>query len=168
MVHILSTIDTATTSIIATESEATVDCDGELNTLHQAEELYLSDPNENPLFFTVYKAFSCLMDVYMCMSHIPFDGNIYGQLCRQFLLLYKAIGAKAADPFWKIKPKFHLMQELGEFMSVELGSPEHFWAYKDESYVGFIAQIATSRGGQNNAGTTPNRLIQRVRALTAE
>jgi hypothetical protein len=134
----------------------------------QAEELYLSDPNENPLFFTVYKAFNCLMDIYMCMSHIPFDANIYGQLCRQFLLLYKAIGANFKDPFWKIKPKFHLMQELGEFMSAELGSPEHFWAYKDESYVGFIAQIASSRGGQNNAGTTPNRLIQRVRALTVE
>jgi len=38
MMHILSIciqLTHATTSIIATESEATVDCDGELNTLHE-------------------------------------------------------------------------------------------------------------------------------------
>ena len=40
-----------------------------------------------------------------------------------------------------------------------------FWAYKDEDFVGFIAELAESRGGGHNVLTTPTRTQQRYKAL---
>eukprot|EP00974_Lingulodinium_polyedra_P027846 2689942-Lingulodinium_polyedra.AAC.1 len=42
----------------------------------------------------------------------------------------------------------HTFQELGEFHTEDLGNPGLCWAYKDESFVGFIAELAKSRGWQ--------------------
>eukprot|EP00974_Lingulodinium_polyedra_P126470 11198363-Lingulodinium_polyedra.AAC.1 len=58
-----------------------------------------------------------------------------------------------------------MFQELGEFQTEELGNPRLFWAYKDESFVGFIAELAKSRGGGSVASTTPLKVVQRYRAL---
>ena len=94
---------------------------------------------------------------------------------------------------WRAKPKLHLVQELGEYMTEEVGNPRDFWNYADESFVGsgrggwrggrerrekkqkqdwrygveerFIAQLALSRGGARAAGTTPHAVIERYRAL---
>ena len=121
---------------------------------------------DTPFSNTVLACFSALMDVYMTISTEPFMPEILAKVTRKFLLLYGALlKATDNDMEWKIKPKFHLMQELGEFMSFELGNPRNCWAYKDESLVGFIADVAASRGGANNPGTLPNRVVDRVRAM---
>ena len=68
---------------------------------------------------------------------------------------------------WRVKPKMHLFQELGEFQTDELGDPMSFWAYRDEDYVGLIASVGFSRGGANNATTAPERIIDRLRILSS-
>ena len=68
--------------------------------------------------------------------------------------------------FWRVKPKLHIFQELGEFQTWTHWQPLDFWCYADESFVGFISEIARSRGGQDNVSTAPLRTVQRYRALT--
>ena len=65
------------------------------------------------------------------------------------------------------KPKFHLFSEMGEYQSAELGNPRHFWAYADESFVGFVSTLAASRGGGHTASTLPERTIARYRIMNA-
>jgi hypothetical protein len=64
-----------------------------------------------------------------------------------------------------MKPKVHLFQELCQYISFTHGSPEQFWAYKDESWCGEMAKSAQRRGGQESVTTVPERLLQRFRAL---
>ena len=66
---------------------------------------------------------------------------------------------------WQVKPKFHLFIHLAEQQTVDTGDPSSFWACKDEDFVGFIGDIATSRGGQRVATTTPVNVCKRYRAL---
>ena len=114
------------------------------------------------------KCFSSLMDIYSHMSS-GFDPEGLKQATRNFLLFYKALSHEAQDEkFWKVKPKFHMVQELGEYTALEAGNPRDFWCYMDEDFVGFIAQVAMSRGGRQGPSTLPCRVVDRVRAMVAE
>ena len=58
-------------------------------------------------------------------------------------------GAKANNIVaWKIQPKLHMMQELLEYQSFELGNPRGYWEYHDEDFVGQVAKIAVRKGGR--------------------
>jgi hypothetical protein len=115
---------------------------------------------------TLLGCFSALLDCYQCMGHRPFESSVCADSCRRFLMLYKSLGNNASESWaWLVKPKFHMVQELCEYMTEEIGNPSNFWAYRDESFVGFIAEVGMSRGGKNNAETTPGRVVKRYRAL---
>ena len=118
---------------------------------------------------TLLGCFSALLDCYQCMGHRPFESSVCADSCRRFLMLYKSMRNNASDErLWKVSPKFHMVQELCEYMTEEIGNPSNFWAYRDESFVGFIAEVGMSRGGRNNAETTPGRVMKRYRALCTD
>ena len=48
---------------------------------------------------------------------------------------------------WAIKPNFHLLQELVQYQALEHGNPRGLWEYNDEDFVGWVAKMATKRGG---------------------
>ncbi len=56
---------------------------------------------------------------------------------------------------WRIKPKLHMVQEMLEFQSKELGNPRGFWEYLDEDFVGSIAKLAMRKGGANTHFSAP-------------
>ncbi len=45
---------------------------------------------------------------------------------------------------WKMVPKFHLFQHLGEVQEQRFGNPSQWWVYADEDYVGDSIEIAKS------------------------
>ena len=109
------------------------------------------------------RTFAVLYDCYLFVSAIPFDAKAFSDSCRHFLILYASLG-NGEDGFWSVKPKFHMFQELGEFQCVELDmSPQDFWAYKDEDFVGWVAKFAGSKGGPSNASTAALRTITKYR-----
>eukprot|EP00974_Lingulodinium_polyedra_P035515 3408349-Lingulodinium_polyedra.AAC.1 len=59
-----------------------------------------------------------------------------------------------------------MFQELIEYQSQTLGNPKLYWNYADEDYVGWVATIATSRGGPKQAATLAKKVLDRYRAMT--
>lgn len=117
----------------------------------------------------VYQMVSALFDLYMAMSLADYDASMVGTATRKFLVLYESLNKEAQKKgdfnAWRMKPKMHLVQEMGEFQSQELGNPRLFWCYRDESFVGFIATIVSSRGGGGTCHTNPLTAIEKYRAL---
>ena len=66
---------------------------------------------------------------------------------------------------WKIKPKLHMMQELLEYQSFELGNPRGYWEYHDEDFVGQVAKIAVRKGGPSTAKACATAVMASYRAL---
>ena len=111
-----------------------------------------------------------LLDLYMLTSCDEWHAAAATKACRQFLLLYSSLNKQAESRgvgLWRIKPKFHLMQELFETQTPRQGNPRHFWAYKDESFVGLIATIAHPRGGPHTVKSVPVATMNKYRALAA-
>ena len=124
--------------------------------------------NEHSL--TVLRCVSAFMDFYMCLGVSPFPKNQAKLACRNTCIFYCALADEATASginAWKVKPKLHIFQECGEFQTEELGDPQGFWAYADEDYVGFAAEVGESRVGGGNASTATDRIVARVRALSA-
>ena len=119
---------------------------------------------------TVLQCVSRLMDFYVLLSMDPFQPNLAKDAVRHFAVLYSALSKEATDKgqeeLWRVKPKFHMLQELCEYQVFCLGNPKTFWAYKDEDFVGWIAALAFSRGGPKAASTAPKNVLDRYRALT--
>ena len=102
--------------------------------------------------FTVFRCVASLADYYMLMSLDEWKPALAKQACRQFCVLYKALSDEASakynhDVFWRLKPKFHMFQEMAEYPGFVLGNPRTFWNYMDEDFVGWVASMAKSRGG---------------------
>ena len=118
---------------------------------------------------TILKCFSALLDFYMVMSSTPFVQQHAKDACSQFCLHYGALNsaAEANGEFksWVCKPKMHMMQEMAEMMSEEVGNPRLFWCYRDEDFMGWIAEVTKSRGGAAVCSTAPLRVLERFRAL---
>lgn len=120
--------------------------------------------------FTMLQCVSALMDFYMCMGTRPFPAEHARNAVRNCCIFFVSLHEEAESlgkQTWRVKPKMHLFQELGEFQTDELGDPMSFWAYRDEDYVGLIASVGFSRGGANNATTAPERIIDRLRILSS-
>jgi hypothetical protein len=116
---------------------------------------------------TVAAVFDLLFKCAQLCSARPFDQDSLKDHCRKLCLLWSGLEREAqasGSKEWNMKPKAHMFQELCEFVSQDMGTPEHFWTYKDESWCGIIAKSAKKRGGQNNAATIGARLLQRYRA----
>ena len=120
---------------------------------------------------TVARMFHSLVELQRWVSgdHKPYNGETTSLLCRQCCVLYSALHseatAKGKPNLWDLKPKVHLLQELIEYQSVELGNPRFFWCYRDESWCVFWAKASKRRGGANTVSMTPERFLNRYRAL---
>ena len=107
-----------------------------------------------------------LVTFYNTYGQIPYDADKTNESARLCCLLYAQLRDIAVkDQFWKIKPKFHLFQELAECQTYATGDPSLFWCYLDEDFVGLIGKISASRGGKRKATTSPNTVMKKYRAL---
>ena len=118
----------------------------------------------------VYKAMSDmfvhLLAFYNTFGKQPFDKALAVSSARSLCMLYKQLHVHhAPGDLFALKPKFHLFIELAEWQTEEIGDPSRFWCYQDEDFVGWVAKLATSRGGGRSASTTPTNVVARYRAL---
>ena len=125
---------------------------------------------DSPHSLTVVQCASSLMDFYMLMLLNEWHHEEASFACRKFCTLYAALSREAAtsgpgDRFWRVKPKFHMFSELAEYKAPVYGNPSEYWNYMDEDFVGWVAALASSRGGPKSAATTAKNVIDRYRAL---
>eukprot|EP00969_Alexandrium_andersonii_P326929 14446959-Alexandrium_andersonii.AAC.1 len=110
---------------------------------------------------------SALLAFYMSISSETFVPDHAAKACQRFLLLFSSLAREASaagmEKHWAVKPKFHLFAEMAQYQTVEVGNPRSFWAYKDEDFVGWIAGVASSRGGPVSVSSLPLRAIERYR-----
>lgn len=106
------------------------------------------------------------------MGREPYDAQETKAATYNFSNLYSALSQESAAQgnvqSLRVKPKHHLMVELGEYMKHAIGDPSKFWAYQDEDFVGMIAKLALSRGCGRIATTTPLAVFKRYNGLTAQ
>lgn len=105
----------------------------------------------------------------MTLGVDPYPSSVVKNVCRSYCLLSKALHDEAGEAMqspWRIKPKMHMVQELAEYMVDELGDPSSFWAYRDEDFVGFVAEIGSARERVAQADTAARRIMTRIRALS--
>ena len=90
------------------------------------------------------------------------------ETCNRLCLMYSSLGdgTDVKGSSWRVKPKFHMMCELCEYQVEVFGSPEEFWAYADESFVGFVSEFSERRGGGATASTACEGVLNRFRALS--
>ena len=56
-----------------------------------------------------------LVSMYSCLSRDDYSPAALATHCRKFMLLYVELEKHAPAGLWKMKPKFHMAQELCEF-----------------------------------------------------
>ena len=132
-------------------------------TLEVCQALIEFDPCD--LNHEILELFRHLNNFYNTFGQDPFPAKQASESCRLFLLLYREINATTTEDLWKVKPKFHMMAELGGYQVNTSGDPSRFWAYADESFVGLLAKIGSSRGGKRKALTTPTNVLTKYRSL---
>lgn len=119
---------------------------------------------------TILQMVSSLMEFYMLMDCEDVSADLASAAAKKCCLLYAGLSkeslARGADLFWRVKPKFHLWVELAEYQCEYLGNPKLFWAYRDEDFMGWLAQLGESRGGPKQASTAARRILDRWRCLS--
>ena len=126
------------------------------------------EETKSPQDLCVVNLASSLLDFYMCLGTSPFPKKECSAAARKIVNVYTSLSTEAENhgqSAWKKKQKNHMFLELWEYQSTELGDPMTFWTYRDEDFVGLVADIGGSRGGVGRAATTPQRVVDRVRAL---
>ena len=122
-------------------------------------------------FKTVAACASKLLEFYILLDADSWDAGAGRSACRQFCILYESLAKEAVRSgqpmLWRQKPKLHMFQELAEYQAFELGHPARFWTYRDESFVGEVSKMATSRGGPRAAATAARLTLTRFMALSA-
>ena len=99
---------------------------------------------------TVVRCTVSLVELYLHMGMEPYRPQAAADACMAMCQLYGALAREAANAgrlAWVQKPKMHLAQELFEKQAFVLGNPSGFWNYKDEDFMGWISDLAHSRGG---------------------
>ena len=118
---------------------------------------------------TVKAMMANLYNFYILMGSDAYDPQQAGDFARQCCILYTSLReeAEAAGKatLWKVKPKMHMFIEMAEGQSEEAGNPSDFWTYMDEDFMGFIGQMAGSRGGKREVSTTPVNVLKRYKGL---
>ena len=85
-------------------------------------------------------------------------------------LLLRCLGESDAQRWLtgivECQPKLHMMQELHEHQSFLVGSPQKHMEYKNESFCGEVAALATRRGVLTHMHQLPWASLSRYRALS--
>lgn len=85
-----------------------------------------------------------LARVYDCLH--DFSKDTMQEATIRFGLLYKALGEQVGEnKYWRLKPKFHLMMEVGRSGV----NPKASWTYRDEDFGGTCAKMCKRRGGKH-------------------
>jgi hypothetical protein len=117
---------------------------------------------------TMARAFAELCGIYDCIDTEPFPADTCADHSKRLSLLLAALEAEAEQrnvTAWVMKPKVHLMEELLEFQSVQNKiSPRATWTYKDESWNGVLAKMASRRGGVKTPTSVAHATISKYRA----
>ena len=65
---------------------------------------------------------------------------------------------------WHLRPKAHVCQHMVHEKVESFGSPNMFWGYRDEDFVGVVKAIASKT---KHPATLEERMIQKLRILAA-
>jgi hypothetical protein len=103
-----------------------------------------------------------LAKCYESLSAQHFDADSLSRNCRLFCLLYVSLETHAtqtlpASKLWRVKPKFHMFQEMCEFSEGTI--PSLCWTYRDEDFGGYMAKTSRSRGGARTPLSTGNNVL---------
>ena len=118
---------------------------------------------------TLVSCFASLLQWYLVVSADVWNPTFAEESCRQFCIQFKALSDHAKREreddsiFLKIKPEMQQFCELA-LQGEQRGSPKSFWSYLDEDFVGFIAKLASSKGGARECAALALSAIQRYRA----
>ena len=100
---------------------------------------------------TMRNAIGHLSFLYVSLDAAVWPMEAAGASARKMLLLYSALQAEQQGNgnyvCWQLKPKYHLLLELIEYVAAEQGSPKLYWTYADEDFGGWLAKLAARRGG---------------------
>ena len=78
-----------------------------------------------------------LVACYNTFGLVPYNPKLAASSAKSFCLLCADLSKRVADDrFWRIKPNFDLLTELGEMQTQHIGDPSTFWCYADEDFVG--------------------------------
>ena len=109
---------------------------------------------------TVADAAHLLAKAYECLGEgIHFDATALQDISTKFCLLYSALESMHDGVLWRIKPKFHLWQELCHLPS----NPTSHWVYRDEDFGGSCAQWSRSKGGPDTVWATGTAVLESFR-----
>ncbi|CAE7362648.1 unnamed protein product [Symbiodinium sp. CCMP2592] len=111
------------------------------------------------LLFQLQKRISAVDEV--------FDHEKAAEECRRFCVLYQTLQEQSPFPFWQMKPKVHLMEEMLEYQTEQHGNPRDYWTYRDESWCGYWAKASKRRGGKNTSSTNAKNFLLRFLASDA-
>ena len=67
-----------------------------------------------------------LLGFYANMASDDFSVELAATSERTCLQEYKELSNMSKAPFWQVKPKFHLFQELAEMQTLDSGNPRDF------------------------------------------
>ena len=109
----------------------------------QAQALLGATPEEQ----TARQAAEHLRACYHNLCAEVFDHGSLKENSRKFCILYSALESTvpAESKRWRMKPKFHQMQELCEESTT---NPASNWCYRDEDFGGSMSAFCRVRGGR--------------------
>jgi hypothetical protein len=100
---------------------------------------------------TICECAKQLNECYNCLHTNGFEQSVFQDHVNKFCMLYAALDSTTLDEkSWKIKPKFHLMAEMG----MDDTCPSVVWTYRDEDFGGTAAALSRRRGGKHSVIST--------------
>jgi len=126
-----------------------------------ASEKWLDDGSLESQAITI--AAQSLVVCYANLNPDEFQPARIREACRTFCLQYSALEQFHGEDscLWRIKPKFHLFQEICE---MSRNCPSGSWTYRDEDFGGTAARYVCSRGGPVAPHRAAQSLIDRFTA----
>jgi len=113
---------------------------------------HLSEEGEH--WRTLATVTDLLLQLTLMNNTRPYDGPRAAGMSQRIALLLCGLEKEALANGdlvrWRTKPKIHLMEELIEYQTIELGAPCEYWTYKDESWGMWLSNVTARRGGQKN------------------
>ena len=122
-----------------------------------AAEKWLNDGQ--PVNAAITLAAQSLRNCYDNLNPEVFHPETLRKECKCFCLQYFALEHfHAGSCFWRVKPKFHLFQELCE---MSRNCPSASWTYRDEDFGGTGALYVQRRGGPVEPHSSAQSLLDR-------
>lgn len=133
--------------------------------LELAQQYFTAGPHNN----TVKAVVENLSFLYRALDEEAWPAEAVATAARKLVLLYSALqheqDCSGNYILWQLKPKFHLMLELLEYVALQHGSPKGYWTYADEDFGGWLASLAKRRGGAKTPVAVALRLLNNATCI---